>query len=152
MADRPQSWHAGTEAQPVISCFELLAQLALLVCRLRSPLPTSGRIKLRQNSDNVTAGAAIMKGFTTAHPLRGSVQVIIRWATISRIKLEVDYLPGIDNEWADALSRNNEFINGFFPSEQRIEFSVNDCSAPVMNRRASPSTTDGQTSFASWNP
>ena len=53
-------------------------------------------------------------GFTTAHPLRRFVQVIIRWATISRIKLE--YLPGIDNEWSDALSRNKEFIKGFFPS------------------------------------
>ena len=31
MADLPQSWHAGTEAQPLISCFELLAQLALRV-------------------------------------------------------------------------------------------------------------------------
>ena len=130
MADRPQSWHSGTGAQPVISCFELLAQLALLVCRLRSPLPTSGRITLRQSSDNVTAGAAIVKGFTTAHPLRRFVQVITRWATISRIKLEVDYLPGIDNEWADALSRNKEFIKGFFPSERRIDFSVNDLLSP----------------------
>ena len=98
MADLPQSWHASTEAQPLISCFELLAQPALLVCRLRSPLPTSGRITLRQSSDNVTAGAAIVKGFTTAHPLRRFVQVITRWAIISRIKLEVDYLPRIDNE------------------------------------------------------
>ena len=65
-ADLPQSWHAGTKAQPLISCFELLAQLALVVCRLRSPLPVSGRISLRQGSDNVTACAAIMEGFTTA--------------------------------------------------------------------------------------
>ena len=120
MADLPQSWHAGTDAQPLISCFELLAQLAPLVCRLRSPLPTSGRITLRQGSDNVTSGAATMKGFTTAHPLRRFVQVIVRWATISRIKLE------IDNEWAAALSRNKKFIKGFFPPKQRIELSVND--------------------------
>ena len=110
MADLPQPWHAGTEAQPLISCFELLAELALLVCRLRSPLPTSGRITLRQSSDNVTAGGAIMKGFTTAHPLRRFVQVLIRWATVSRIKLEADYLPGIDNEWADPLSRNKKSL------------------------------------------
>ena len=68
-----------TEAQPLISYFELLAQLALLVCRLRSPSPTSRRIAFRQRSDNVTAGAAIMKGFTTAHLLRRFFQVIIRW-------------------------------------------------------------------------
>ena len=55
MADLPQSWRARTEALPLISCFELLAHLALLVCRVRSPLPTSGRITLRQRSDNVTA-------------------------------------------------------------------------------------------------
>ena len=39
MANLPQSWHAGTEAQSLISCFELLAQLAALLCRLPSPLP-----------------------------------------------------------------------------------------------------------------
>ena len=78
----------------------------------------------------ITACEAIMKGFTTAHPLRRFVQVIIRWATISRIKLEVDYIPGIDNEWADAVSRNKEFIKCFFPAEQRIEFSVNDLLNP----------------------
>ena len=49
-----------------------------------------------------------MKGFTIAHPLRRFVQVIIPWATISRIKLEIDDIPGIDNEWADALSRNKD--------------------------------------------
>ena len=111
MADLPQSWLAGNEAQPFISCFELLAQLALLVCRLRSPLLVSGRISLRQGSDNVTPGAAIVRGFTTSHPLRRFVQVIIRWATTTRVKLEVDFFPGIDNEWADALSRNKGFIS-----------------------------------------
>ena len=130
MADLPHSWHAGTETQPLISCFELLAQLALLICRLRSPLPTSGRITLRQSSENVTEGAAIMKGFTTAHPLRRFVQVFTRRATISRIKLEVDYLPGIDNEWADALSRNKDSIKGFFPRAQRIEFYLIDLLSP----------------------
>ena len=78
MADLPQSWDAGNEAQPLIGCFELLAQLALLVCRLRSPLPVSGRISLRQGSDNIIAGAAIMKGFMTSHPLRRFAQVIVR--------------------------------------------------------------------------
>ena len=48
----------GMKHGPLISCFELLTQLALLVCRLRSPLPTSGRILLRQGADNVTASAA----------------------------------------------------------------------------------------------
>ena len=98
MADLPKFWHAGNEAQPLVSCFELLAQPALLVCRSRSPLPVSGRATMRQNSDCVTAGAAITKGFTTARPLRRFVQVIVRWVTISRVKLEFDYIPGIDNE------------------------------------------------------
>ena len=59
-----------------------------------------------------------MKGFT--------VQLATRWAKISRVKLKVDYLSGIDNEWADALSRKKDSIKGFFQPEQRIEFSVND--------------------------
>ena len=137
MADLPQSWHAGTEAQPLIRRFELLAQLSPVLCRLRSPLATSGRITMRQSSDNVTAGTAIMKGFTTKHPLRRFVQVITRWATISCVKLEVD-LPGIDNEWADGLSRNKAFIKGFFPPEQRIEFSVNDLLRPGHQPRRVP--------------
>ena len=52
----------------------------------------SPRITLRQSSDNSTTGPAIMKRFTTAHPLRCFVQVIIQWATISRVKLEVDFI------------------------------------------------------------
>ena len=72
-----------------------------------------------------------MKGFTTADPLRRFVQVTIRWATIFRVKLDVDYLPGIDNEWVDALSRSEDSINSFLPPEQRIEFSVNDLPSPV---------------------
>ena len=75
---------------------------------------------MRQNSDCVTAGAAITKGFTTARPLRRFVQVIVRWATISRVKLEVDYIPGNDNEWPDALSRKKEFIKGFFPPDSAL--------------------------------
>ena len=54
------------------------------------------------------------EGFTTAHPLRRFVHVFARWAAIARIKLEVHYLPGIGNEWADVLSRNKDSIRGFF--------------------------------------
>ena len=135
MADLPQSMHAGNEAQPLISCFELLAQSALLVGCLRSPLPTSGCITLRQCSDNVTAGEAIMGGFTTADPLRRFVQVPTRWSTFSRVKLEVDDLRGIDHEWADALSRNKGSIKGFFPPKHRMEFSVNDLLRPGYQPR-----------------
>ena len=79
-----------------------------------------------------------MRGFTIAHPLRRFVQVITRWATISWVNLEVDNIPGIDNEWANALSRNKEFIKGFFPPEQRIEFSVNDLLRPSHQPRRLP--------------
>ena len=151
MADLPQSWHAGTEAQPLISYFELLAQLALLVCHLHSPLPTSGRISLRQSSDNVTAGAAIMKEFTTAHLLRRFVQVFTRWAAIYRVTLEVGFLPGIDNDWADALSRSKDSMKGFFPPAQRINFCLNDLFRLAINRGEFPSTKGGQSSFVSWS-
>ena len=102
MAGLPQSWHAGNEAKRLTSCLERLAQLALLVCRLRSPLPTS-----RQCSDNVTAGAAVMKAFTTADPLRRLEKVSTRWATISRVKLVVDYLPG-DRERVGRRARSQQ--------------------------------------------
>ena len=71
-----------------------------------------------------------MRGFTIAHPLRHLFHFIIRWATISLVKLEVDNILGIDNEWANALSRNKVSIKGFFPPAQRIEFSVNDLLRP----------------------
>ena len=32
------------------------------------------------------------------------------------LKLVVDYLPEIDNEWAGALGRNKDSIKGFYPS------------------------------------
>ena len=41
-------------------------------------------------------------------------------------------------EWADALSRNKEFIKGFFPPEQRIEVSVNDLLIPGHQPRSVP--------------
>ena len=44
----------------------------------------------------------------------------MRWATIFRIKLEVDGLPGIDNEWADALNRDKDSVRGFLLPEQRV--------------------------------
>ena len=138
-ADLPQSWNAGHEAQALISCFELRAQLALPVCRWRSPLPTSGRVTLRQSPDKVTASAPVMKVFTTAHPLRRFVEVFTRWATFPCIKLEVDYIQRIDNEWADALSRDKDSITEFFLPTQRIELRRNDL------------TKGGQSSSASWN-
>ena len=108
-----------------------------------------GRADFRTH--HIAAGLG-QRHFTTAHSLRRFVEVISRWATIFRIKLEIDHILGIDSEWAGALSRNKELIKGCFPPEQRTEFFVNDYSAPVMNRFASLSTTGGQTSFASWNP
>ena len=88
----------------------VLVRTAASVSKLLLVVST-GRIHGRPS-----AGAAIMKGFTTAGPLRRFVQVTIRWATITRVKLEIDYLPGIDNEWADALSRNKDFNQGFLPA------------------------------------
>ena len=116
MADLPQSWRADNEAQPLISCFELLVQLALLVWRWRSPLPVSGRISLRQGSDHVTAGAAIMTRFETAQPLQRFVQVIARWATISSGKLEVDYIQGIDKRVGRHTQSQQGIHQGFFPA------------------------------------
>ena len=50
MADLPQSWNAGNEAQLLISCCELKAPLALLACRFRSPLPTKHRQRHRRRT------------------------------------------------------------------------------------------------------
>ena len=77
-------------------------------------------------------GTQVPQHILTAHPLRRFVRIVVRWATISRIKLDIDYIPGIDNEWTDALSHNMEHKKGFFPPEQRIEFFVNDLLSPCQ--------------------
>ena len=141
IADLPQSWLAGNEAQPFFSCFELLALLALLVCRLRSPLPVSGRISLRRGSDNVTAGAAIMKDFTTSHPLRRFVQIVVRWATTSRVKLEVatSQESTTSGPTHSAATRNPPRISSRRNSASNSLWMS--CSDQGINRDASPSTT-----------
>ena len=123
MADLPQSWRAGTEALPPSSCFELLAQLALLVFRSRSPLPTSRRITLRQSFGQRHRRLSHHEGGSRQHI---SCAVSFRSSydghTISRIKLEADHLSGstTSGPTRSVATRNS------FPSEQRIESSVFD--------------------------
>ena len=83
-ADLPQSWHAGAEAQPLISCFELLAQLALLVCRpFTLTVANLGAYHIATEFRQSHRRRSHHEGvFTTADPLRRFVQVTIRWATI----------------------------------------------------------------------
>eukprot|EP00959_Pyramimonas_sp_CCMP1952_P405659 8502191-Pyramimonas_sp.AAC.1 len=69
-----------------------------------------------------------MKGFTASHPLRHFVQLATRWSSIARarVKLEIDHVPGVDNKWADALSRNCGWIQHFFPKDQRVHIDLSD--------------------------
>ena len=69
MADLPRSPHAGHEAQPRISLLELLAQLVPPVFRLRSPLPTSLRITLRQNHEGIHDSTSPALFRSSHHPM-----------------------------------------------------------------------------------
>ena len=62
---------------------------------------------------NVTAGAAIMKGFTTADPLRRSVKVSTRGATISRVKACGRLPPGDRQRVGWRARSQHRFHQGF---------------------------------------
>ena len=83
-----------------------------------------------ESSDNVTARAATLKGVTTADPLRRLRNPPHDGPQCPVSSSKSTTSQGIDNEWADALSRKKDSIKDFFPPEQRFEFAVNDLLCP----------------------
>ena len=106
VADMPTAWNMRPDAQRDIATYELLAQIALFVCRVRF-LPAHSQLCLHAFSDNTPAEGAACKLFTTARPLKHAVQCLAAWASFFDSHLHVSHVPGAKNDLADALSRRD---------------------------------------------
>ena len=106
VSDMPSAWNMRSEAQRDIGTYELLAQIALFVCRVRF-LPAPSQWCLHAFSDNTPAEGAACKLFTTARPLKHAVQCLAAWASFFDSHLHVSHVPGAKNDLADALSRRD---------------------------------------------
>ncbi|CAE7268687.1 hypothetical protein AK812_SmicGene19051 [Symbiodinium microadriaticum] len=93
------------QAQRDITCYEILAQHALL-CLVAARLPT-GRLHLQLPtlSDNTGSESSVIKLFSTVYPICMFLQRIAAFSTLSGLSLEVAHVPGVCNDDADMLSR-----------------------------------------------
>ncbi|CAE7285202.1 unnamed protein product [Symbiodinium sp. CCMP2592] len=91
-----------------ISCYEALAQAALILAA-SALLPCSCvPITLRALSDNTGAESGLNNSLTTSQPLCFFLERISLLAAVHRITPDVSHIPGEDNDKADALSRPQE--------------------------------------------
>ena len=97
----------SSRASDNISCYECLAQIALLHC-LSAALP-GGRMHVRipSWSDNTGAEAVSNKLFTSSYPLSIFAQRLALFSCFSGIELDTTHISGHRNELADWLSRWN---------------------------------------------
>ena len=93
------------QSQRDITCYETLAQHALLLL-VGEHLP-SGRLQLQLPTlcDNSGAEASVNKLFSTVYPICMFLQRIAAFSALSGLSLEVAHVPGVSNEDADMLSR-----------------------------------------------
>ena len=95
--------------QKAISSLELLAQLALLLARVR--VEGAGfkyRAVLHQQSDNMAVVGCLAKGLATKPPLATVLMHLARHCLKADCALDVAHIAGERNELADRLSRLNE--------------------------------------------
>ena len=101
-----QSWEIDRQdAQKNIACWELLAQTALLVMCIQLRRHRRFALCTRQCTENSPTEGALNKLFTTSTPLSKFVQVFACWASAGNVSVEVNHIPGEDNDLADGLSR-----------------------------------------------
>ena len=124
-------WLICKHLQSYIASFEALAQLLLLLGRVRGmERPFSYLLRLRQLCDNAGVAACTRKQLTLKLPLTYILQAISFHAIAHGVQLTSAHCAGERNEWADALSRGN--LSGFAPS-RRITFDLADIlSAPWL--------------------
>ena len=92
-------------AQRDIGCYELLAQIALVLLLATSVPGGRARICVRSMCDNASAEAAINKLMTTRSPMCFFAQQLALVAFSTAITLDCHHVSGFRNESADMLSR-----------------------------------------------
>ena len=93
------------DLQRNITCFETLAQMALLFLVSRSFPGFRLPLRVQTLSDNTGAEAGSNKLFTTSFPQCLFVEKLCLLAACTCTEMDVSHIPGADNEEADALSR-----------------------------------------------
>ena len=101
-----------------ISCYESLAQIALLHCV--SAVTPGGRMAVRIPSwtDNTGAESVSNKLFTSSYPLRVFAHRLALFSCFSGLELDTSHISGPRNELADWLSRwngSNDLPFGILP-------------------------------------
>ena len=124
------SFHVGLDSdlQRNITCFETLAQMALIWTTSRTFPGHRLPICLRSVSDNTGAEAGSNKLFTMARPLCFFLERLCLLAASVSIEIDVSHISGPSNTHADALSRwdfHDPPPHGFLP-EARLRLSLND--------------------------
>ena len=76
------------------------------------------QIQLIHDCDNIGSVATNNKLFSTKKPLCHVLQALVAWSCSLRCSLDLNHLPGRDNDWADWLSRDNRtFIDQLDPTK-----------------------------------
>ena len=114
------------DAQRDIACYELLAQIALLWARAQFSHPARLQVCLPSMSDNTSAEAVANTLFTTSLPLKFFAQTLSLWAVQLCMSLDVDRIPGENNQWADELSRSPRPESEGFSPLYRINVPLQD--------------------------
>ena len=114
--------------QRSISCFEALAQIALLFCASRRFPGHRFPVCIKSLSDNTGAEAGSNKMFSMSRPMCFFLEKLCLLAAISGMELDVHHIPGPLNILADDLSRwdGSTPVPGNFLERDRIRISLSD--------------------------
>ena len=118
--DFPIEFELGDIMQRHITCFETLAQTALVYAAQFGPNVTQIDVLIPSLNDNQPSESAINRLFTTSRPLCYFIQALAALAAELRIKLVVSHVPGKDNIWAVGLSRFFPKMSESFVMAKRI--------------------------------
>ena len=95
------------DAQKYIASFEILAQLALLTMASEHLCCDQMELCIPASSDNTAAESSINRSLSTKQPAAYFLQLISQLAWQKNIWLQITHIPGVENKWADDLSRNH---------------------------------------------
>ncbi len=90
-------------------------------------------VQLQQHCDNLGDVAAINKCFSTAKPLCFALQALAAHAVHHNIALDVQHIPGKQNDLADALSRLTNPSSLELVPENQFNISVGMLLAPFAH-------------------
>ena len=116
----------NANAQRDIGCYELLAQIALVLLLAASMPGGRARICVRSMCDNSSAEATANKLLTTSSPMCFFAQQLALVAFSTAITLDCHHVSGFRNESADTLSRLDSvhFLSPEWEINRRMRFPI----------------------------